>query len=107
MREGGEAEGAKLERGRERGKKNKGKKERWRREVDGTEGGGTGCRPKENVRGGGERVAKYRSSSLVRNKEQKIDRLLSFMFPGAGGEGGALAPLSLSLLPCGCVYACT
>lgn len=89
----------------ERGKKNKGKKERWRREVDGTEGGGTGCRPKENVRGGGERVAKYRSSSLVRNKEQKIDRLLSFMFPGAGGEGGALAPLSLSLLPCGCVYA--
>lgn len=52
MREGGEAEGAKLERGRERGKKNKGKKERWRREVDGTEGGGTGCRPKENVKGG-------------------------------------------------------
>ena len=50
-------------------------------------------------------MAKYRSSSLVRNKEQKIDRLLSFMFPGAGGEGGALAPLSLSLLPCGCVYA--
>lgn len=39
--------------GEREGKKNKGKKERWRREVDGTEGGGTGCRPKENVRGGG------------------------------------------------------
>lgn len=99
MREGGEAEGAKLERGREREKKIKEKKkggeERWmeRRGVE----PGVGRRRTLGGVGWRERVAKYRSSSLVRNKEQKIDRLLSFMFPRAGGEGGALAPLSLSL----------
>lgn len=59
----------------------------------------------------GWRVAKYRSSSLVRNKEQKIDRLLSFMFPGAGGEGGLACPLPPPLFPsslfaCVCVCAC-
>lgn len=57
------------------------------RESAGAEG-----EPPFFLRGGGEqRVAKYRSSSLVRNKEQKIDRLLSFMFPGAG-EGGLPPP---------------
>lgn len=50
-------------------------------------------------------MAKYRSSSLLRNKEQKIDRLLSFMFPGAG-EGvfpsTRSAFSSLSLCPATC-----
>lgn len=54
-------------------------------------------RPKEKRRAG-KRVAKYRSSSPVRNKEQKIDRLLSFMLPGAV-EGGSLPPPGLSTSP--------
>lgn len=61
---------------------------------------GVGWEGRRRMLGGGGvgwRVAKYRSSSLVRNKEQKIDRLLSFMFPGAGGEGGLACPPSSSL----------
>lgn len=86
----GEREGKKIK------EKKKGGEERWmeRRGVE----PGVGRRRTLGGVGWRERVAKYRSSSLVRNKEQKIDRLLSFMFPGAGGEGGALA-LSLSLSP--------
>lgn len=93
--------------GKGRKGKEKGKKERWRREVDRMEGEGEGVEPgvgwegRRRMLGGGGvgwRVAKYRSSSLVRNKEQKIDRLLSFMFPGAGGEGGLACPPLLSFL---------
>lgn len=72
---------------------------------------GVGWEGRRRMLGGGGvgwRVAKYRSSSLVRNKEQKIDRLLSFMFPGAGGEGGLACPpsSSSSLFACVCVCAC-
>lgn len=74
---------------------------------------GVGWEGRRRMLGGGGvgwRVAKYRSSSLVRNKEQKIDRLLSFMFPGAGGEGGLACPPLLSFLllclrACACVRA--
>lgn len=75
---------------------------------------GVGWEGRRRMLGGGGvgwRVAKYRSSSLVRNKEQKIDRLLSFMFPGAGGEGGLACPppllsfLLLCLRACACVRA--
>lgn len=62
-------------------------------------------RPRDRGRGerGEKRVAKCRSSTPVRNKEQKIDRLLSFMFLRGRRTARFVRPsvrlLSLSLLP--------
>lgn len=49
-------------------------------------------------------MAKYRSSTPVRNKEQKIDRLLSFMFLRGRRQGSSVSSLSQPSSSDSCIF---